>query len=285
MNERNYREGRVKVSKEIRSAIVELVIAEKDFEKKKKHSAIWYQAEVAKKLKLTDKNNPSLRSYESILQPIRKALQVDNPLDTPWSIGASIKYGIPADIIPTLIEDTKLPRLNDRQILTIRQACWIGKLSPIVIPLAKEEYPDNPKKQLGCLIVKAKQYAHREQIAEIIGKEYPDTSDLDANIGDLSDTALGEAIMNYTFSEDMKKKHAKEAAEEQGYTREQFKKVLGKIDDNQVLLLNEWVRFKSTASAGRFEKEHPEIPELVGSKGMTFRDMMLGLMSMEVKAK
>ena len=36
-----------------------IIIKEKDFERKKKHTAKWYQEEVAKELKLEDKDNPS----------------------------------------------------------------------------------------------------------------------------------------------------------------------------------------------------------------------------------
>ncbi len=132
MNHRDYRLSRVKVTKDIKDKLLELLMKEGDVERKKKHPASWYQAEVAKELKLADENNPSLRSYEKEIQPLRKALQTKDPLDEPWSIGACVEQKIylsTEDIFHILqVRQKQLKDENLATQLSIRQALWMARL-------------------------------------------------------------------------------------------------------------------------------------------------------------
>ena len=110
MIERNYRAGRAKVTEKIYNALFKLINTEKDYGKKKKHTAQWYIDRVVEILQISDAENPSLRSYEEKIKEIRNGLRKKNPLDAPWTIGACEKYGIPGDMIPHLIELQKLYR-------------------------------------------------------------------------------------------------------------------------------------------------------------------------------
>jgi hypothetical protein len=185
MNKRDYREGRVKVSDKIKGAIVELIIREKDIERKKKHPANWYRNEIAEALKLTDRDNPSLRSYESIIQPIRKSLQSKNPLEEPWSLGVLSKYkdDFPPEIIPVLIKVRKLQMQNDWEgprVLTIRQAQWIARLYHLIREISMRRHLD--EEDLFMVWVITEVYAKREEMDEIIGKKYLDSSGVDKEI-------------------------------------------------------------------------------------------------------
>ena len=186
----HYREKRAKVTQLIIDTLTALVDEEKDFTKPKKHPAAWYRENVAKLLKLNEASNPSLRSYEEALKPIRKAYEVKNILDTPWSIGTSIAYGIPADIIPLLIEYRRdISSIKDikgkkRDLsttrLTIRKARWMARLYPVAKSLLEDEYPDSLIKQRILLSSLADEYCRRERLAEIAGKNKPpDTHFLD----------------------------------------------------------------------------------------------------------
>ena len=58
----DYRRNRIRVTERIKVTLIDLVEQEEDFKKKKKHKAMWYRDEVGRELKLTEDNNPSLRS-------------------------------------------------------------------------------------------------------------------------------------------------------------------------------------------------------------------------------
>jgi len=235
MSERVYREGRVKVSEKIEEAIIKLVEQEKDFDKKKKHPAKWYQAEVTKKLKLTEAQNPSLRSYESRLADIRKALQSKPPIDKPWSIGSCVEYGIPADIIPHLVEEQKVcPREQ-----TVRQAIWFARLYPIIDKLIDSAHPDaSPLLRLGYHTFIADQYAECERLSKILGKDHPDTSDLDKLYFIDGELDITEGWFRSYFPEEYEK--AQKALENYApLSKEALEAVLGKVTKEQADLLND----------------------------------------------
>ena len=94
-----YRANRIPVKDNIRNTVFNLITEENDIENKKRHPAKWYRAETATRLKLDENGNPSLRSYEDLVNEIRKYLRVRNPLDDPWSFGSLINYPIPQDKI------------------------------------------------------------------------------------------------------------------------------------------------------------------------------------------
>lgn len=150
---------------------------------------------VEKALKLKKLHyNFTERTYQSLKS--KMDLNSNNPLDKPWSIGACNKANIPASIIPLLLREVESignfkifndPAKDDQwtdnykkqRMLTIRQAQWFAKLEPLILPKAKELYPDNEQRQYACLIIYGKRYAEREKIAEIMGESYPYTADLD----------------------------------------------------------------------------------------------------------
>jgi len=94
-----YRVNRVPVTDKIRDKIIELITNEDDIATKKKHPAKWYRTETATELKLSENANPSLRSYEDLVNETRQYLKKQNPLDDPWSFGSLINYPIPQDKI------------------------------------------------------------------------------------------------------------------------------------------------------------------------------------------
>ncbi len=142
---------------------------------------------------------PAAKRYnftERTYQNIKSEMDLTpSPLDGPWVIGACIEHKIPSNIVPILIEEQrrllknkKRPRLIDSlpgghlesmHILTIRQALWFSILHPLIAPLAREQFPDNPFKQHVCLAVYARWYAHAERVSELMKLPYPDTSNID----------------------------------------------------------------------------------------------------------
>ncbi len=168
-----YRVGRVRVSADIEKQLFALIVDEKDYQKKKKHPAKWYRNEVARVLKLEDKDNPSLRSYEERIRQIRQKLS-KTPLDTPWCIGQCLKYGISGDVIPSLIRVKE--KIRDK--LTIRRAKWIGLLYPAITQMTTAEHPIDSLWFIQRLSFIGREYAIREQFCETMGKDV-DTSDFD----------------------------------------------------------------------------------------------------------
>ncbi len=186
---KDYRVSRVKVTDKIKDAIYDLIIEGKDIEKKKKHSAKWYRGEVAKELTIADKDNPSLRSYEAALQPMRKALQVKNLQDGPWCLASLSKYPLPVEAIPIILEvqhnvqSHRSPEAFDvlapqRKLkvgqpvtgpFTIREAQWVARLSFIA----------------DWSIVSLEHWAHAyaigEHVSEVMGRDF-DSSNMDSAI-------------------------------------------------------------------------------------------------------
>jgi len=151
---------------------------------------------VAKVLELADKDNPSLRSYEEKIRQIRQKLS-KTPLDTPWCIGQCLEYGIPGDVIPSLILIKEI--IGDK--LTIRRAKWIDLLYPAITQLATEEHPVDSLWFIQRLSFIGREYAIREQFCEAMGKDV-DTSDFDTlffTYGDISDEALAAATTDNIF--------------------------------------------------------------------------------------
>jgi len=161
MNESIYRESRVKISDKIRGKVVELVTEEKDYERKKKYPAKWYRKKVARELKLADKDNPSLRSYESILRPIRKALQADNPQEKPWSMATLDKYPISPDAVPAVLNVWKF-RTENGDTFTVREAKWTARLSAF-------------ERDMEKLFSLVSSYARTELMFELVDRPFDST--------------------------------------------------------------------------------------------------------------
>jgi len=298
MNERDYREGRVRVTDKIRSTLANLVIRENDFAKKKKQPAKWYREQVAKELELKDKDNPSLRSYEEALKPIRRLLQAKNPWDKPWSIGSSIECGISADMIPVLIKMQQIGQKIRREI-TIRQARWFARLYPSVEKVTKKQnialvfiqlsMYNNVKldSELASLLIKlykliesekeqsnqlvglawlaliGVQYARQEQIGELTGDTPSNTSELD-NLyfiqGDFSAEALFDGFWLVYTTPEQKRQRADYIANFKGSSAEELESTFGKLTPAQLDLANDVLRvFLSGAVSGReWKEQHPK---------------------------
>lgn len=96
---RDYRK-RIPLNDTMRKNIFQLIEEEGDTTiKKKKHPAKWYRAKVAEIMKLSEKTNSSVRSYEDFIKYVKKYLQKRNPLDNSWSFGSLINYPIPQEKI------------------------------------------------------------------------------------------------------------------------------------------------------------------------------------------
>ncbi|MFC2060129.1 hypothetical protein ACFLTZ_03420 [Chloroflexota bacterium] len=262
-------------------------------------------AEIRDKIEHLGEISPSEETLIKMISDARS--NKTGPIDSPWTIGCCIKYDIPTEFIPILLDEQKriLASRNDvilpedkeslrneimgGLVLTIRQARWFVKLYPVVYELAKKQHPDNPRLQQGAVTVFAKQYAHRERVAEILGKDNPDTSDIDNVLmqEDVSEEQLADSIWDYTFSDDTKKSNSEAAENFQGYNREDYETLLGPLTDIQIELLNEWGRaiIKGAVIRREWEKEHPEIPELVTSKGGDFSSLVSILQINQVRRR
>jgi len=184
MSKRIYREGRSRVTDDIRREVSRLVAQEKDWESKKKHPGRWYRAETAKMLKLADQDNPSLRSYEELLREVRRKSKIENPLDKPWN--TALLNGEPLN--PELIPWIMCTQYNRKRFLakplTIREVKWftwlIGLKDSIkLLP----EIENNPNLKSffisNALATWSQLYADREKIEAIAGIQNLDYSDLD----------------------------------------------------------------------------------------------------------
>jgi hypothetical protein len=132
--------------------------------------------ELAEKL---GKASPSIDTLEKEISKARNHLPSDE--EQPWSIGTCLKYGIPSDIIPVLIRLQEWVYSNEDLpfgTLSIRKAKWYALLFPVLAPMLKTT-DVKPYEQLLKLVIVIEQYDQREQIAELMSKEYADTSDLD----------------------------------------------------------------------------------------------------------
>lgn len=154
---------------------------------------------------------PKERAIYNIIQKNKEKVIFD-PIDSPWSIGSCEKYNIPADIIPTLIEHEQVGQPK----FTIRQARWFARLKPVVYEMSAAKRPledclsglaqtglvripaPHNDSRLALLAIITYQYAAQEQLSELEGEQYPDTSGLDSYIfteGKIgNDEQLGEPI-------------------------------------------------------------------------------------------
>lgn len=225
---------------------------------------------------------------ERTYQKLKKQMDLTpSDLDFPWHIGACLKYQIPSDVVPILIEEQRnflvksgSSVTTQTKPMTIRQARWFALLHPLISKMAKEQYPDDPLKQHACLAIYARWYAFTERISELIKTPYPHTYHIDALLinGDLSEEALSDGIMEYCGLNEYRERHAREMSAWQGYTREQYEKVLGNLNNAQVSVLNEWIRVvgsESAISRRKWEKEHKEIIGLVKSKKLEMASLVM----------
>ena len=69
------------------------------------------------------------RTYLNIKRKLLADFSED-PKDTPWSIGACVRYDIPADVIPLLAQVKS--HIKSDETLTVRTAQWIAKFSVMI---------------------------------------------------------------------------------------------------------------------------------------------------------
>ncbi len=105
-----------------------------------------------------------------------------NPLEQPWCLGTLSNYkgDFPPEVVPVLVKVQKLQKRSDWEgpkELTIRQAQWIARLYHLIREIWVERYPDKDWGWMVWLI--ANVYAKREEMSEIIGEKYFDTSRTD----------------------------------------------------------------------------------------------------------
>jgi hypothetical protein len=162
---------RIPVTPEIRKAIFELMKQENDTGLKSIHSGKWYREEVAKVLKLTEVNNPKIRSYENHVKQLRDRFKQVNPLDKEWHLGTLEQYPLSPEALAKIIEyKLKAERIKPGFTgwITIRIALWMDRLR--ALPLS-----------IDYLYFFAFKYAIREQLYEMLGDDYQFTPEYDNN--------------------------------------------------------------------------------------------------------
>lgn len=229
------------------------------------------------------------------LAKINPQLKIQLPLDTPWSIGDCIKYNIPADMIPVLIEIQKLGLKADEirfAQITNRQAKWFAMLYPSVQRLIKNKYHEihfafntfltflfplfrqwEEKEQvsqrvleleeLTLLILVGFQYANREQASEITRESHLDTSGLD-NLyfvqEDISVETIIDAWWNVFGTEYEKKQRTEMAANFRGFSAKQLEKIFGTLTLQQVDSVSDFSHALNSGfvSARKWREQHPK---------------------------
>ncbi len=191
------REGRSKVTEEIKRAVSRLVDQEKDWENKKKHPSRWYRSEAARILGLDENINPSLRSYEELVREIRKNARVQNPVDKPWNTALLNSESLDPDIIPWIINAQHHRKQFLSKPLTIREVKWFTRLFGFRTYFKPSlEIENNADLRLfflsNVLATWAQIYAEREKVDDIAGIQEPDYSDLDIAIVDNNSSAIRE---------------------------------------------------------------------------------------------
>ncbi|MFC2060136.1 hypothetical protein ACFLTZ_03460 [Chloroflexota bacterium] len=197
MPQLSYREGRTKVTEEIKRTVSRLVDQEKDWENKKKHPSRWYRTETARILGLDENSNPSLRSYEELVREIRNNARVQNPVDKPWNTALLNSEMLDSDLIPWIINVQYHLKKYLAKPLTIREVKWFTRLfgfKPYFKPLPEMENNSDLRSLFisNVLATWAQIYAEREKVDDIAGIQEPDYSDLDIAIVDNDYSAIRE---------------------------------------------------------------------------------------------
>lgn len=187
MPKRIYKEGRAKVTEEIKRAVSQLVDQEKDWENKKKHPSGWYRTETARILGLNENNNPSLRSYEELVREIKSNARVQNPVDKLWNSALLKSESLDPDIIPWIINAQHHRKQFLSKPLTVREVKWFTRLFGFRTHLKpSQEIENDADLRLfflsNVLATWAQIYAEREKVDDIAGIQEPDYSDLDIAI-------------------------------------------------------------------------------------------------------
>ena len=192
-----YKEGRAKVTEEIKRTVSRLVDQEKDWENKKKHPSRWYRTETSRILGLDENNNPSLRSYEELVREIRNNARVQNPVDKPWNTSLLEKEMLSPELVPWIINVQYRLKKYLSKPLTIREVKWFSRLfgfRTYFKPLPEMENDADLRSLFisSVLATWAQIYAEREKVDDIAGIQEPDYSDLDTAIVERDFSAIRE---------------------------------------------------------------------------------------------
>jgi len=185
----SYREGRTKVTEEIKRTASRLVDQERDWENKKKHPSRWYRIETSRILGLDEDSNPSLRSYEELVRDVRNNARVQSPVDKLWNTALLNSEPLESDLIPWIINAQYNLRKYLSKPLTIREVKWFTRLfgfRTYFKPLPEIERDLDLRSLFisNVLTTWAQIYAEREKVDDIAGIQEPDYSDLDIAIVD-----------------------------------------------------------------------------------------------------
>ena len=197
MPQLSYREGRVKVTEEVKRTISRLVDQENDWDTKKKHPSRWYRTETAIILGLDEESNPSLRSYEELVRDVRENARVQNPIDKPWNSAFLNKEPLDVELVPWIIAAQYHLKKYLSKPLTIREVKWFARLFGFRTRFKPQPEIENDldirSHFVSSMIASwAQIYAEREKVDTIAGIEEPDYTDLDLAIVDNDFSAIRE---------------------------------------------------------------------------------------------
>jgi hypothetical protein len=144
----------------------------------KKHPK-WKAPEVRNEVSfLVRKNNPklpsnwpSLSTVQKILATVRKNMKelLPSPRDKPWSTASMVKYPIPPEALPSVLQTWAWVRENTTGIFTIRQAQWVARLYAIT-------------KDIGLLAFMSRNHATMEFLSETTEVSYIDCHNVDLTL-------------------------------------------------------------------------------------------------------
>ncbi len=137
--------------------------------------------EIVERMRQSRDIKDRLPERESIAKLISSARTYPkSSLDEPWSIAASVKYGISPEASKDLFDIWRFSLAMDRPI-SIRQAKWIAYIRNLFYqPISTgNRYSDKVNRNLW-LIRQSWLYSILERASRIMGEEHFDTTDLDA---------------------------------------------------------------------------------------------------------
>jgi hypothetical protein len=170
------------ITDEVRQVIAEIYLKHPDWRAKEIRDGV--EARLHKQNPRSKPGWPGLSAVQKELTKQRKTNDARPPeskrLDEPWSLGASVNFGISPEANRDLFDIWRVSLAIDRPI-SIRQARWIVHLRTLYPSYlySQKEYFEKVMRNLW-LISQSWLYSIREQVSEIVGEEYFDTTDLDA---------------------------------------------------------------------------------------------------------
>lgn len=191
-------------------------------------------------------------------------------LDQPWSIGACTRYNVPPESIPVLLNVQQLrvniPKLKEYN-LTVREALWFARLYPIVEPLIKERYPDDPDTELVLLSVIVNQYVQQERLSELMNEQYPNTSDLDSTYFVNKNFSVEDLFDGFwsTLTEEQTQQVVDMLEQGRLFIIRELEKAYGRPPtDEELELINGYVNSAKSGAASLQEwlREHPDMRDV-----------------------